>query len=75
MGARNGYIPRRLHFGLYFSHDNEEGSARHHLEPEVFCWSRKELNTLCPAILYSGMKRKKSKFRFPRIAGHQLNGL
>lgn len=48
-GARKGYTPRRLHFGLYFSYDNEEGKARQHLQSEVYCWSRRELNPLCPA--------------------------
>lgn len=59
---------KRLHpqktafFDLYVSHDNEEGRARRHLQPEVCCWSRKGLSPLRPASLYSGMKGKETGF-------------
>lgn len=58
-GARKDCTPRRLlffFFGLYFSHDNEEGRARHLLlgqkgaEPPPSCQ------------LYSGMKGKEKRF-------------
>lgn len=73
-GAQRGALQgsqKRLHpqktaffffFGLYFSHDNEEGRARRHLQPEVYCWSRKGLSPLRPASLYSGMKGKENGF-------------
>lgn len=62
-GARKGCTPQKTaFFDLYFSHDNEEGRVRRHLQPEVCCWSRKGLSPLRPASLYSGMKGKETGF-------------